>query len=131
MNDSRRGPSKPSTRDLDQELASLAKALGHPARVRILRHLLASAECFCGELCEQLPLAQSTVSQHLKILKAAGLIQGTISRPRVCYCANPGRLREFATLLDELLRHDARKAGPAPVCIPGRAAGKTAKRRAR
>jgi DNA-binding transcriptional ArsR family regulator len=81
--------------------------------------LLASAECLCGELCEQLPLAQSTVSQHLKILKAAGLIRGTISHPRVCYCANPERLREFAGLLDELRGHELRKSGASPVCIPG------------
>src|SRR6185312_1822024 len=67
----------------DQELAGLAKALGHPARVQIMRFLLSQDSCMCGDIVEHLPLAQSTVSQHLKILKAAGLIRGTIDGPRV------------------------------------------------
>ena len=71
----------------DTELALLAKALGHPARVQILRLLLARDSCFCGEIVDQFPLAQATVSQHLKVLKDAGLIIGEIDGPRTCYCA--------------------------------------------
>ncbi|HMO31812.1 MAG TPA: metalloregulator ArsR/SmtB family transcription factor [Lacibacter sp.] len=70
----------------DQQLARYAKALGHPARVAILRLLLQKQSCVCGDLVEELPLSQSTVSQHLKELKEAGLIQGEIEGPRVCYC---------------------------------------------
>lgn len=84
----------------DVEVAVLAKALGHPMRVRILRILLGQEACFCGELVELLPLAQATVSQHLKVLKEAGLIRGEIEGPRVCYCANRERVRQLAGLID-------------------------------
>ena len=67
------------------ELALLAKALGHPARVRILRLLLSHEHCYCGEIVEELPLAQATVSQHLKVLKEAGLIVGEVEGLRTCY----------------------------------------------
>lgn len=80
----------------------MGKALGHPARVQILRVLLASDSCLCGDIVEQLPLAQSTVSQHLKVLKDAGLITGEIDGPRVCYCADLSALERFRALLDEL-----------------------------
>jgi ArsR family transcriptional regulator len=86
----------------DRELAVLAKALGHPIRVRILRILARRAECICGDLVDELPLAQSTVSQHLKVLKDAGLIRGEIDGPRVCYCLEPGTLRRLRTLLESL-----------------------------
>ena len=76
----------------DRDLAALAKALGHPARVQIVRLLLSRDSCMCGDIVEHLPLAQSTVSQHLKILKGAGLIRGTIDGPRVCYCVEPKAL---------------------------------------
>ena len=72
---------------LADELALLAKALGHPTRVQILRVLLARESCLCGEIVDRLPLAQATVSQHLKVLKDTGLIQGEIDGPRTCYCA--------------------------------------------
>jgi DNA-binding transcriptional ArsR family regulator len=72
----------------EQELAAFAKALSHPARIAILSKLAKRNECICGELVEALPLAQSTVSQHLKELKTAGLIDGTIDGPRSCYCIN-------------------------------------------
>jgi ArsR family transcriptional regulator len=72
------------TRTLDLPL--LARALGHPARIDILRVLARRTACVCGEIVDELPLAQSTVSQHLKVLKEAGLIQGTIDGPRTCYC---------------------------------------------
>ena len=67
-------------------LAQLAKAIGHPARVAILQHLIKINRCACGDLVDELPLSQSTVSQHLKELKKAGLIQGTIEGTSVCYC---------------------------------------------
>ncbi len=83
----------------DVEFARLAKALGHPARVRILRLLLGREGCVCGEIVEEMPLAQSTVSQHLKVLKESGLIQGEVEAPRVCYCVN----REKLALLKEMM----------------------------
>lgn len=83
----------------DEELAALAWAVAHPARVRILRLLIARGECVCGELVDAMPLAQSTVSQHLKILKDAGLIQGEIDGPRVCYCVNAAGLARLKELV--------------------------------
>lgn len=88
---------------LDSELGLLAKALGHPARVRILRLLLARDSCFCGEIVDQLPLAQATVSQHLKVLKDAGLIRGEIEGLRTCYCADREQLTRLHDLIAGLL----------------------------
>lgn len=79
----------------DHSLAMLCKALSHPARIRIVEHLKAVDQCICGEIVGILPLAQSTVSQHLKILKAAGLVLGEISGPRTCYCLDKERLALF------------------------------------
>lgn len=70
------------------ELANFAKVIGHPARIAILKTLAAKQSCICGEIVEVLPLAQSTVSQHLKELKEAGLIKGTIDGVKSCYCIN-------------------------------------------
>lgn len=83
----------------DDELAMLAKALGHPARVRIVRLLVRKNACVCGDLVDELPLAQSTVSQHLKVLKDAGLVRGDIDGPRVCYCIEPRTLRRLKALV--------------------------------
>lgn len=85
-----------------EELARLAWAVAHPARVRILRLLLARDACVCGEIVDQLPLAQSTVSQHLKILKESGLVQGEVDGPKVCYCVNPSKLKELKALIAKL-----------------------------
>lgn len=85
--------------EAEAELARLAHAIAHPARVRIVQILAAKRTCVCGELVEALPLAQSTVSQHLKVLKEAGLIQGEIDGPRVCYCLVPEALRRFRMLV--------------------------------
>ncbi len=93
----------PPEESLDTEFGLLAKALGHPARVRIMRLLLARDSCFCGEIVEQVPLAQATVSQHLKVLKDAGLIEGEINGSRTCYCANRGRLTRLSDLLGVVL----------------------------
>ncbi len=87
---------------MDTELARLAKALGHPARVKIMRLLLQRTECLCGEICDDLPLAQSTVSQHLKVLKEAGLLQGEIDGPRICYCADREMVRRLQQLIGDL-----------------------------
>lgn len=80
-------------------LARLAKAVGHPARVTILRMLIDRDSCVCGEIVDRLPLAQSTVSQHLKILKESGLVQGDIDGPKVCYCVNNNMLAMLRTLV--------------------------------
>lgn len=86
----------------DELLAGMAKALGHPARVAILRLLLSREACVCGEIVEELPLAQSTVSQHLKQLKDAGLIRGEIDGPCVCYCVEPAALAALKALISAL-----------------------------
>lgn len=86
----------------EERLAMYARALGHPARVAIMRLLISCGECMCGDIVRYLPLAQATVSQHLKTLKEAGLIRGTIDPPRVCYCADPDAVREAQTLLAAL-----------------------------
>lgn len=88
--------------DPDEETARLAKAIGHPARVKILRVLLEREECVVGAIVEELPLAQSTVSQHLKVLRDAGLIYGEVDGPRICYCADGRRLERLRELLREL-----------------------------
>lgn len=86
----------------DVELAAMAKALGHPARVAILR-TLAERSCVCGEIVDVLPLAQSTVSQHLKILRDAGWITGAIDGPRTCYALNREVIERLRLVLDPLL----------------------------
>jgi ArsR family transcriptional regulator len=85
-----------------EELAAIAKALGHPARVRIVRFLLSRDSCMRGDIVEHLPLAQSTVSQHLKMLNESGLIRGTVDGPRICYCVEPKVLERFKQLVSGL-----------------------------
>jgi ArsR family transcriptional regulator len=85
--------------ETDEALATLAKALAHPIRVQIVRILAKIQSSVCGDLVAQLPLAQSTVSQHLKVLKEAGLVRGTIDGPRVCYCIDPEGLRRLRMLV--------------------------------
>ncbi|OHD69584.1 MAG: transcriptional regulator [Spirochaetes bacterium RBG_16_49_21] len=77
-------------------LAEFAKALSHPARIAILTQLAKKKTCICGEIVAVMPLAQSTVSQHLKELKNAGLINGEIDGPKSCYCINTGKLNDLA-----------------------------------
>lgn len=88
--------------EADEEIALLAKALAHPARVQIVRMLASRTTCVCGEIVHELPLAQSTVSQHLKILKEAGLIRGEVDGPRVCYCLEPLVLDRLKALVGAL-----------------------------
>ena len=86
----------------DVELARLARALAHPARVRIVRLLARRGACVCGQIVLDLPLAQATVSQHLKVLKEAGIIRGQVDGPRVCYCLDPGVLKRVKELIGGL-----------------------------
>lgn len=88
--------------EADEELAALGKALGHPARIQILRLLARKNACVCGDIVEELPLAQSTVSQHLKVLKEAGLVRGDVDGPRVCYCLEPRTVRRLKALVGGL-----------------------------
>ncbi len=93
----------PSTDEAaNQLLARLAKGLAHPARVAILRLLLRRDSCVCGEIVDELPLAQSTISQHLKQLKQAGLVRGTVDGPRVCYCVERAALADISRLVAQL-----------------------------
>jgi ArsR family transcriptional regulator len=84
-------------------LAGQAKALAHPARLKVLRVLARRESCICGDIVEDLPLAQATVSRHLKTLKEAGLIQGEIDGPRVCYCLDRKNLERLQDQIDGFL----------------------------
>jgi ArsR family transcriptional regulator len=86
-------------------LADLAKALAHPARIAILEFLAKKNTCICGDIVDELPLSQATVSQHLAELKRVGLIKGDIEGPRVCYCINQKAWSEAKQLLSEFLIH--------------------------
>jgi ArsR family transcriptional regulator len=81
------------------EIAMLCKALAHPARVQLLKYLATYGACFFGSLAEVLPLAPSTISQHVTILKQAGLILGASDEQRVCYCVNPERIAQLKALV--------------------------------
>lgn len=97
---------KSKTTDIDdpsvKRSAAIAKALGHPARIAILKILADRSTCFCGDITEIIPLAQSTISQHLKALKSAGLITGEVEGVRTCYCLNPDGIKELNSLLSGL-----------------------------
>ncbi len=86
------------------DLANLAKALGHPARIAILQFLAERKSCVCGDIVDELPLSQSTVSQHLKELKKAGLIRGEIEGPSVCYCVDVKAWDKAKALLENLFK---------------------------
>lgn len=103
------------------DLAAVAKALAHPARLAILQTLARRGACICGEIVEVMPLAQSTVSQHLKELKAVGLVQGEIEGRRSCYCLDDARLEQVAQTLGAFLHglapEHARLPDRAPVTL--------------
>ncbi len=82
-----------------QDIATIMKALAHPARVAIIDYLLSVNTCICGDIVGKLPLAQATVSQHLKELKTAGLIKGNIEGNAICYCINEATFRQFQMYL--------------------------------
>jgi DNA-binding transcriptional ArsR family regulator len=83
-------------------LANIAKALGHPARLAIVEYVLNQKECVCGDIVSELPLAQATVSQHLKELKSAGIIKGNIEGNSICYCLNENSIAEFISFLTNI-----------------------------
>ena len=86
-----------------QQIAEFAKAISHPARIAILQTLAEKNSCICGEIVDELPLSQSTVSQHLKELKEAGIIQGEIQGPKSCYCINTDILEKKFNALNNLI----------------------------
>ncbi len=91
------------------EIALFAKAFGHPARVAILQHLFERKECICGDLVDEIGLAQPTISQHLKELKNLGLIQGAVEGPRVCYCIHRDNWSKMKEIMKEFLNQDLPK----------------------
>jgi ArsR family transcriptional regulator len=86
--------------DSQNQIAAIAKVLGHPARIAILQHVAATKGCVCGDLVLEIGLAQATISQHLKELKNIGIIQGTIEGTSVCYCINTARWLEIKSALE-------------------------------
>jgi len=89
--------------DRQIELAAIMKGMGHPARIAIIDHLLAAGQCICTDIVAEVPLAQATVSQHLKVLKTAGLIKGTIDGTSICYCLDERTFAKFQTYLAGVL----------------------------
>lgn len=89
--------------EVQNRLAETAKAIGHPARIAILQYLSINQSCVCGDIVEELPLSQSTVSQHLKALKNAGLIKGEVEGPSVCYCIDTDAWNTLSRQLQSFL----------------------------
>ena len=114
---SRPAKDKPVDKNLaDEDIALIAKALSHPARIQIIRLLLSKKACIGGDIVDVVGLAQSTVSEHLRILKASGIIIGEITRPRVCYSLNPLRLNLFKDFLGLILDSDAEASNMESAC---------------
>ena len=101
-----------------EDIASIARALAHPARIRIVRLLLEKESCIGGDIVEDVGLAQSTVSEHLRILKAAGVVTGEIERPRVCYSLNPASLVPLAELMNAVFVKDSEGKLGGSICCP-------------
>jgi DNA-binding transcriptional ArsR family regulator len=100
------GASKTESFTIEQnELATLAKALGHPARIAIIEYLLKVQTCICGDIVIELPLAQPTVSQHLKELKNAGLIKGSFEGTSICYCINEEGFEKIKSFFQRITQH--------------------------
>lgn len=101
-----------------EHIAAVAKALAHPARLKIVSFLLSHEGCIAGDIVDEVGLAQSTVSEHLRVLKAAGVIVGAIEHPRICYSLDPAALEPLRALLDRVA---ARPVAAGTSCIvPGR-----------
>ncbi|MEN9997118.1 MAG: hypothetical protein RI922_108 [Bacteroidota bacterium] len=96
------------------ELSTLFKALGHPARIAIIQHILETKSCICGDLVEKFPLSQATISQHLKELKHANIIQGTIEGNSICYCLNPQTLEKLNQVINHFI--DSEKCKETQCC---------------
>jgi ArsR family transcriptional regulator len=101
---------------VDEDIALIAKALAHPVRIQIIRLLLSKKTCIGGDIVDVVGLAQSTVSEHLRILKASGIITGEITRPRVCYSLNPQRLSSFRDFLELIQDSDAESSNEESAC---------------
>ncbi len=86
-------------------IAMIAKAMAHPARIRIIAFLLSKPGCIGGDIVDEVGLAQSTVSEHLRILKAAGIVTGTIDYPRICYALDPTALAPLRALIEAIAAH--------------------------
>src|SRR5579875_3329439 len=108
----------PSREATEARIAAIAKALAHPARVHIVRLLLEKQSCIGCDIVDEVGLAQSTVSEHLRILNAAGIIVGEIDRPRVCYSLNPESLAPLADLLDAIREAAAEGRLGGSICCP-------------
>ena len=119
-------PPRLPDRVIDEErLAAVAKALGHPARIHIIRLLLEKQACIGCDIVEEVGLAQSTVSEHLRILSAAGIIVAQIERPRVCYSLNPDSLLPLASLLNAVSERDSRGELRGLICGPSAGCAQT------
>lgn len=92
--------------DQQNEIATIAKAFGHPARIAILQHIIKSRSCICGDLVQEIGLAQPTISQHLKELKNLGLIKGNVEGTSVCYCIDQEKWNETLGLFKEFLEFE-------------------------
>lgn len=96
-------PTQPTPGSIDiDDLAAMCKAIGHPARLQLLRHLISHGDCYFGSLADVLPLAPSTISKHVSILKEAGLIEGSSDVQRVCYCIKAERLAQLKAMIGAL-----------------------------
>lgn len=93
----------------ENKIAMYAKAFGHPARIAILKLLIQKEACVCGDIVDELPLSQSTVSQHLKELKEAGLIKGSIEGVKICYCIDEKEWETAKKYLNELFEMQIKK----------------------
>jgi ArsR family transcriptional regulator, arsenate/arsenite/antimonite-responsive transcriptional repressor len=95
--------------DYQNHIAVLSKALGHPARIAIIEYLMSVETCICGDIVNELPLAQATVSQHLKELKNAGLIKGSIEGNAICYCIDEKALRKIQVYFENIWKRLEKK----------------------
>jgi DNA-binding transcriptional ArsR family regulator len=107
-----RTPPDPAATDDAEAIASIAKALAHPSRVKIITFLLTRPGCIGGDIVDEVGLAQSTVSEHLRILKASGLVVGAIERPRICYSLDPTVLEPLQALVSRVEAHGAPQDAP-------------------
>lgn len=92
--------------DAQNEIATLAKAFAHPARVAILHHLFKTNACICGDLVDEIGLAQATISQHLRELKSIGIIKGNIEGTSVCYCIDQDKWADMKTIFNSFFNQD-------------------------
>ncbi|MTE27592.1 ArsR/SmtB family transcription factor [Winogradskyella ouciana] len=92
--------------EAQNQISSIAKVFGHPARVAILQHLFKTNSCICGDLVDEIGLAQPTISQHLKELKNVGLISGNIEGTSVCYCIDKANWSKMKTIINDFLNQD-------------------------